>query len=90
MLRLIHTAMFRIWQMALMRPRPALFRSGRLEIVMRCFLVGVWLNLNRVALAGLIDSNFDNADEIKAYLSPFTTRFGRAETLFPSYWMLMA
>ncbi len=38
----------------------------------------------------LIDSNFDNADEIKAYLSPFTTRFGRAETLFPSYWMLMA
>ena len=38
----------------------------------------------------LIDRNFDNADEIKTYLAPQTTRFGKAESLFPSYWMLMA
>ena len=38
----------------------------------------------------LIDSNFDSTDKIKAYLSPFTSRYGRAEILFPSYWMLMA
>ena len=38
----------------------------------------------------LIDRNFDNADEVKTYLAPQTTRFGKAESLFPSYWMLMA
>ena len=38
----------------------------------------------------LIDRNFDNADEVKAYLAPYPTRFGKGEALFPSYWMLMA
>ena len=38
----------------------------------------------------LIDRNFDNPDEVKAYLAPYPTRFGKGEALFPSYWMLMA
>ncbi|MAA50682.1 MAG: hypothetical protein CMP83_10980, partial [Gammaproteobacteria bacterium] len=38
----------------------------------------------------LINRNFDNADEVKAFLDPYPTRFGKSEALFPSYWMLMA
>ncbi len=38
----------------------------------------------------VVEKNFDKVEEIKDYLTPYKTRFGKAEVLFPSYWMLMA